>query len=89
MPILALTVEGKDFIIYFDASHSGLGAVLMQDKNVIDYASLWLKVHERNYPSHDLELVTVVFDLKIWQHYLYGVKYEVFTDNRSLQHVFT
>ncbi|WMV51117.1 hypothetical protein MTR67_044502 [Solanum verrucosum] len=88
-PILALPVKVKDFIIYCDASHSGLGVVLMQDKNVITYASCQLKVHERNYPAHDLELAAVVFSLKIWGHYIYGVKCEVFTDHRSLQHVFT
>ncbi|KAH0652758.1 hypothetical protein KY289_030436 [Solanum tuberosum] len=59
------------------------------DKNVIAYASRQLKVHERNYPTHDLELTAVVFALKIWRHYLYGVKCEVFIDHRSLQHVFT
>ncbi|WMV58523.1 hypothetical protein MTR67_051908, partial [Solanum verrucosum] len=88
-PILALPVEGKDFIIYCDASHSGLGDVLMQDKNVIAYASRQLKVHERNYPTHDLESAAVVIALNIWRYYLYGVKCEVFTDHRSLQHVFT
>ncbi|WMV08080.1 hypothetical protein MTR67_001465 [Solanum verrucosum] len=55
-----------------------------KDKNVIAYASRQLKVHEKNYPTHDLELVAVVFALKIWRHYLYGVKCEVFTDHRSL-----
>ncbi|WMV40769.1 hypothetical protein MTR67_034154 [Solanum verrucosum] len=59
------------------------------DKNVIAYASRQLNVHERNYPTHDLELAAAVFALKIWRHYLYGVKCEVFTDHRSLQHVFT
>ncbi|WMV58446.1 hypothetical protein MTR67_051831, partial [Solanum verrucosum] len=88
-PILALPVEGKDFIVYCDASHSGLGVVLMQEKNVIAYVSRQMKVHERNYPTHDLELAAVVFALKIWRHYLYGVKCEVFVDHRSLQHVFT
>ncbi|WMV13769.1 hypothetical protein MTR67_007154 [Solanum verrucosum] len=88
-PILALPVEGKDFIVYCDACHFGLGVVLMQDKNVIAYVSRQLKVHERNYPTHDLELATVVFALKIWRHYLYGVKCEAFTDHRSLPHVFT
>ncbi|KAH0672776.1 hypothetical protein KY290_026933 [Solanum tuberosum] len=89
VPILALPVEGKDLIIYCDASHFGLGVVLMKDTNVIAYASRQLKVHERNYPTHNLELAVVVFALKIWRHYLYGVKCEVFTDYRSLQHVFT
>ena len=56
----------------------------MQEKNVITYASRQLKVHERNYPTHDLELAAVVFALKQWRHYLYGVKYEVYTDHRSL-----
>ncbi|WMV18446.1 hypothetical protein MTR67_011831 [Solanum verrucosum] len=87
--ILALQVEGKDFIVYCDDSHSGLGAVLMQDKNVIVYASRQLKVHERDYPTHDLELAAVVFALKIWWYYIYGVKCEVFTNHCSLQHVFT
>ena len=56
----------------------------MQEKNVIAYASRQLKVHERNYPIHDLELAAVVFALKQWRHYLYGVKCEVYTDHRSL-----
>ena len=60
-PILTLPVEGKNFIVYCDASYSGFGAVLMQEKNVIAYASRQLKVHERNYPTHDLELAAVVF----------------------------
>ena len=55
-PILTLPVEGKNFIVYCDASYSGLDTVLMQEKNVIAYASRQLKVHERNYPTHDLEL---------------------------------
>ncbi|WMV45798.1 hypothetical protein MTR67_039183 [Solanum verrucosum] len=87
--ILVLPVEGKDFIVYCDASHSGLGAVLMQDKNFIAYALRQLKVLERNYSTNDLEMAAVVFSLKIWRHYVYGVKCEVFTDHRSLQHVFT
>ena len=66
-PILTLPVEGKDFIVYCDASYSGLGAVLMQERNVIVYASRQLKVHERNYPTHDLELAAVVFALKQWR----------------------
>ncbi|XP_057540557.1 uncharacterized protein LOC130818405 [Amaranthus tricolor] len=58
-----------------DASKKGLGCVLMQDRKVIAYASRQLKVHEVNYPTHDLELAAIVFALKIWRHYLYGVKY--------------
>ncbi|WMV34175.1 hypothetical protein MTR67_027560 [Solanum verrucosum] len=65
------------------------GNVLMQDKNVIAYVSRQLKVRKRNYSTHDLELAAVVFALKIWRHYLYGVNCEVFTDHHSLQLVFT
>ncbi|WMV19260.1 hypothetical protein MTR67_012645 [Solanum verrucosum] len=85
-PILCLLVEGKNFIVFCDASHSGFGVVLMQDKNIIAYASRQLKTYERNYPTHNLELTAVVFAVKILQHYLYGVKCEVFTDNHNLQH---
>ncbi|WMV30392.1 hypothetical protein MTR67_023777 [Solanum verrucosum] len=76
----------KYFIIYCDASHSDLCVVLMQDKNVIVYASRQSKVHEMNYPTHDLEFATTVFAFKIWRHYLYGVKCDVLTDHHSLQH---
>ena len=77
-------MEGKNFVVYCDASYSGFGAVLMQEKSVIAYASRQLKVQKRNYPTHDLELAAVVFALKQWRHYLYGVKCEVYTDHRSL-----
>ncbi|KAA0047501.1 hypothetical protein E6C27_scaffold498G001280 [Cucumis melo var. makuwa] len=56
----------KDYVIYCDASRLGLGCVLMQDGNVIAYASRQLKEHECNYPTHDLELAAVVLALKIW-----------------------
>ncbi|GJZ43715.1 putative reverse transcriptase domain-containing protein [Tanacetum coccineum] len=65
----------------------GLGAVLMQKEKVIAYASHQLKVHEKNYTTHDLELGAVVFALKMWRHYLYGTKCVVFTDHKSLQHI--
>nr|GFB12994.1 putative reverse transcriptase domain-containing protein [Tanacetum cinerariifolium] len=86
-PILALPEGSEDFVVYCDASHKGLGAVLMQREKVITYASRQLKVHERNYTSHDLELGSVVFALKIWRHYLYGTRCTVFTDHKSLQHI--
>ncbi|GKG21526.1 putative reverse transcriptase domain-containing protein, partial [Tanacetum coccineum] len=70
-----------------DASHKGLGAVLMQKEKVIAYASRQLKIHGKNYPTHDLELGAVVFALKMWRHYLYGTKCFVFTDHKSLQHI--
>ncbi|GJV28180.1 putative reverse transcriptase domain-containing protein [Tanacetum coccineum] len=86
-PILALPEGSEDFVVYCDASHKGLGAVLMQREKVIAYASRQLKVHEKNYTTHDLELGSVVFALKIWRHYLYGTKCTVFTDHKSLQHI--
>nr|GEZ96346.1 putative reverse transcriptase domain-containing protein [Tanacetum cinerariifolium] len=86
-PILALPKRSKDFIVYCDASNKGLGAVLMQREKVISYASRQLKIHEKNYTTHDLELGAVVFALKIWRHYLYGTKCIVFTDHKSLQHI--
>nr|GEX12163.1 putative reverse transcriptase domain-containing protein [Tanacetum cinerariifolium] len=86
-PILDLPEGSKDFVVYCDASIQGLGAMLMQREKVIAYASRQLKVHEKNYTTHDLELGAVVFTLKIWRHYLYGTKYAVFTDHKSLQHI--
>ncbi|GKD11901.1 putative reverse transcriptase domain-containing protein, partial [Tanacetum coccineum] len=86
-PILALPEGSKDFVAYCDASIKGLGPVLMQRDKVIAYASRQLKIHEKNYTTHDLELGAVVFALKIWRHYLYGTKCTVFTDHKSLQHI--
>nr|GFB19441.1 putative reverse transcriptase domain-containing protein [Tanacetum cinerariifolium] len=69
-PILALPEGSEDFIVYCDALNKGLGAVLMQREKVISYASRQLKIHEKNYTTHDLELRAVIFALKIWRHYL-------------------
>ena len=60
----------------------------MQNRSVVAYASRQLKPHEMNYPTHDLELATMVFALKIWRHYLYEVKFEVFSDHMSLKYLF-
>ncbi|KAA0025180.1 retrotransposon protein, putative, Ty3-gypsy subclass [Cucumis melo var. makuwa] len=87
-PILALPVIGKDYVIYYDASRLGLGCVLMQEGNVIVYASRQLKEHECNYPTNDLELAAVVLALKIWRHYLFGKKCHIFTDHKSLKYIF-
>ncbi|GJV64744.1 putative reverse transcriptase domain-containing protein [Tanacetum coccineum] len=86
-PILALPEGSEDFVVYCDASHKGLGAVLMQREKVIAYASRQLKVHEKNYTTHYLELGSVVFALKIWRHYLYRTRCTMFTDHKSLQHI--
>ena len=88
---LVLTLpSGQDgYTVYCDASRQGLGSVLMQHENVIAYASRQLKKHEQNYLTHDLELAAVVFSLRIWRHYLYGVPYIIFIDHKSLQYLFT
>ncbi|GJT06760.1 putative nucleotidyltransferase, ribonuclease H [Tanacetum coccineum] len=78
-PVLALLDGPEDFVVYCDASGIGLGCVLMQRGKVIAYASRQLKIHEKNYTTHDLELGAVVFALKIWRHYLYETK-SLFSD---------
>ncbi|GKA82906.1 putative reverse transcriptase domain-containing protein, partial [Tanacetum coccineum] len=84
---LSFTRRKQMTLFYCDASHQGLGAVLMQREKVIAYASRQLNPNEENYTTHDLELGAVVFALKIWRHYLYGTKCTVFTDHKSLQHI--
>ncbi|GKB51131.1 putative nucleotidyltransferase, ribonuclease H [Tanacetum coccineum] len=86
--ILTLPDGVEDFIVYCDASNQGLGCVLMQRGKVIAYASWQLKIHEKNYTTHDLELGAVIFDLKTWRNYLYGTKRVIYTDHKSLQHIF-
>ena len=76
-------------MIYSDASRKGLGCVLMQHGKVVAYASRQLKNYEQNYPTHDLELAAVVFALKIWRHYLYGERCEIYIDHKSLKYIYT
>lgn len=61
----------------------------MQNNRVIAYASRQPKIYEKNYTTHDLELVAIIFALKIWRHYLYGEHCEIFTDHKSLKYIFT
>nr|GEW01573.1 retrotransposon protein, putative, Ty3-gypsy subclass [Tanacetum cinerariifolium] len=86
-PILDLPEGSDNFVVYCDASRKGLGAVLMQIEKVIAYASRQLKIHKKNYTTHDLQVGAVVFALKMWRHYLYDIKCVVFTDHKSLQHI--
>lgn len=88
-PVLTTPSSEGGLVIYSDASHQGLGCVLMQDGKVVAYGSGQLKVHEKNYPTHDLELAAVVFALKLWRHYLYGEKFELFSDHKSLKYLFS
>ncbi|GKC15059.1 putative reverse transcriptase domain-containing protein [Tanacetum coccineum] len=88
-PVLALPDGPEDFVVYCDASGLGLGCVLIQRGKVIAYASRQLKIHEKNYTTHELELGAVVFVLKIWRHYLYRTKSVIYTDHKSLRHIFS
>jgi hypothetical protein len=88
-PVLVLPDVHKPFSVYCDACYTGLGCVLMQEGRVVAYSSRQLKVHEKNYPIHDLELAAVVHALKTWKHYLYGQKCDVYTDHKSLKYIFT
>jgi len=87
-PVLALPNPNGHFVVFCDASKMGLGCVLMQDRNVVTYAYRQLRTHEKNYPTHDLELAVIVFALKIWRHYLYGGKFEIFSNHKSLKYLF-
>ncbi|GKF37780.1 putative reverse transcriptase domain-containing protein, partial [Tanacetum coccineum] len=84
---ISLPEGSENFMVYCDASHKRLGVVLMQKEKVIAYASRQLKVHKKNYTTHNLELGAVVFTLKMQRHYLYGTKCVVFTNYKSLQHI--
>nr|GEW44021.1 hypothetical protein [Tanacetum cinerariifolium] len=77
----------RDFLEVFLKTFQGLGVVLMKNEKVIAYASRHLKIREKNYTTHDLELRAVVFALKIWRHYLYITRCTVFTDHKSLKHI--
>jgi len=87
-PVLVIPDTSRPFEVYCDASQQGLGCVLMQERRVVAYASRQLKSHEKNYPTHDLELAAVVFALKMWRHYLYGAQFQVFSDHKSLKYLF-
>jgi hypothetical protein len=88
-PVLAQPDIEKPFDVYCDASGIGLGCVLMQEGRVITYASRQLRRHEEHYPTHDLELATVVHALKIWRHYLLGNMCHIYIDHKSLKYIFT
>jgi hypothetical protein len=89
VPILVMPDMEKSFSIYCDALGQGLGCVLMQDDRVVAYASRQLRKHEVYYPTHDLELATMVHALKIWRHYLMGKRCELYMDHKSLKYIFT
>jgi hypothetical protein len=89
VPVLVLPDLSKKVDIYYDASRRGLGCVLMQDGQVVSYASCQLRKHEENYSTHHLELAAVVHGHKIWRHYLISHRCEIYSDHKSLKYIFT
>jgi hypothetical protein len=87
--VLAQPDNSKPYEVYCDALGTGLGCVLMHENRVIAYASRALRPHEKNYPTHDLEIAVVVHALKMWRHYLMGTRCNIFTDHKSLKYILT
>ncbi|MFW5438972.1 Ty3/Gypsy family RNase HI domain-containing protein, partial [Paenibacillus apiarius] len=88
-PILTVSNDSGGIKIYCDASGTGLGGVLTQRDKVVAFTSRRLKPHEKNYPTHDLELAAVIHALKMLRHYLLGQRVEVYIDHKSLKYIFT
>ena len=88
-PIVIIPERDVGYTVYCNASKEEFGCVLMQNEKVVAYGSRQLKSHEKNYPTHNLELAAVVFELKSWRHYLYGENFKLFTDHKSLKYLFT
>jgi hypothetical protein len=88
-PVLTQPDMSKPFEVFCDASGTGLGCMLMQENRVISCASRALRPHEKNYPTHDLELEAVVHALKLLRHYLMGNHCNIYTDHNSLKYIFT
>jgi ribonuclease HI len=86
-PMLTRPMESVGYEVYTDASQKGLGCILMQQGRVVSYASRKLKDHEKNFPTHDLELAAIVYALNIWRHYLYGEECKIHTDHQSLKYI--
>ena len=88
-PLFVIPDGNQGLAVYTDACGTGLGAVLMQKGKVIAYASQQLKPHEVRCPTHDLELATIIFALKIWRHYLLGERSELYINHKSLRYLFS
>jgi len=84
-----MPTESRKYVVYSDASGTGLGCVLIQDEKIIAYGSRQLRRHEQKYQTHDLKLAAIIYALKLWRHYLYGEQFEIFTNHKSLKYIFS
>jgi hypothetical protein len=87
--ILKVPDMDEDFLVCTDASKEGLGKILMSYGRVIAYISRKLKRHEENYATHDVELLAIVYALRVWRHYLIGRNFKLKKDHCGLRHIFT
>jgi hypothetical protein len=87
-PILKIADPNKDYVVCTDACKEGLGGVLIKEGFVDCYESRKLKEHEKNYATHDLELVAIVHALRKWRHYLMSKRFKLRTDHNGLKYLF-
>ena len=88
-PILTISKGEDDFAIFCDASSLELGTIFMRYGRVIAYVSHQLKDFDKNYPTHDLELIVMIFALKMWKHFLYSVRCDIYTNHKNQKYIFT
>jgi hypothetical protein len=87
-PIMRIFYPNEYFIVCIDECNEGLGGVLSHNGYVVCYESRKLKEHERHYATHDLELESIVYSLKMWRHYLMGKKFELRIDHSGMKYFF-
>ena len=88
-PVLKLPDFAKLFEVVVDTCGQGLGGILKQENHPVAYEYRKLRIHVKNYPTHDLELLAVMHALKKWRHNLLGQRFQLVTDHKSLKWIFT